>query len=302
MKLRSWANLLLALAMILGLLGCGETVHQGVAYYSPNWMPDGRIICYKEVSKWSNALWGTRDLGYKTYMTAMNSDGTNEQDLFEVDQSLAGRGIAEITCSPTGEMIGWVVSGHGLECIKISDYQGNILYTITAPSHEAMQYFDWSPDATKIAYSTGNLYVTNIDGAYNNLITINANAVAWRVGEIIAFVKLAGTDYSKISTIKSDGTNEIVTSLIGGDVQKNESNIYYRGRSDLSDERINAVRCVRTNGTNDELKIINYYRSTLKLSFDNTKIVGGDLETGGGNWIRGIWVRNLSGTGEAKLR
>ena len=275
--------------------GCGETVYESSSYYYPNWMSDGRIICYKVTSKWSNALWGRKELGDTSYITAMDVDGNNEVDLFEVTTD----GAKEITCSPTGEMIAYITNTASSSDVVITDYVGNVVKT---PNVKA-NYLDWSPDATNITYSYGrNLFVVNVDGSNNTQIATSAEAVAWRVGEKIAYVKYMGTDYSKIAIINSDGTSEEVTSHIGGDLQKDEHDIYYRGRGDLNQESINAVRVVNLDGSGDTLKISNYERSSLKLSFDSTKIVGGDLITGGGSRIGGIWVTNISDGTSTEIR
>jgi len=250
-------------------------------------MPDGRIICWKVTSRWSTAIWGRKELGDTSYITAMDADGDNEVDLFEVTTD----GAKEITCSPTGEMIAYITNTASSSDVVITDYAGNVVKTPNVTAN----YLDWSPDATKITYSYGrDLFVVDADGANNTQIATSAEAVAWRMGEKIAFVKYMGTDYSRIAIINSDGTSEEVTSHIGGDPQKDENTVYYRGRGDLSQESINAVRTVNLDGSGDTLKISNYERSTLKLSFDNTRIVGGDLITGGGSRIGGIWVTNLS--------
>ena len=59
---------------------------------------------------------------------------------------------------------------------------------------------------------------------------------------------------------------------------------------------------ININGSNKTKIISNYKRSTLKLSFDNAKIVGGDLITGGGSDIGGIWVTDINSGTSTKIR
>ena len=274
--------------------GCGETTHESSSYYSPNWMPDGRIICYKVTSRWSNALFGRKEQGDTSYITAMSVKGTNEVNLFETSGS-----YREVVCSPTGEKIAVYLPNYS-GGISIYDYNGNKSVILNT---EYIDSADWSPDASKLAYvSSRKLYVVNSDGTGNTQIATSAEAVAWRVGEKIVFIRLRGTDYSRVATVNSDGTSEEVFSLIGGDVQKSATQVFYRGRENLSLEPINAVRVANLNGVDDALQISNYQRSSLKLSFDNTKIVGGDLITGGGNFIGGIWVTNINDGTSTQIR
>ena len=63
-----------------------------------------------------------------------------------------------------------------------------------------------------------------------------------------------------------------------------------------------SVNKVGIDGTSNVRLFSNYVRSTLNLSFDNTKIVGGDLITGGGSHIGGIWVTNINDGISIKIR
>mgnify|MGYP001424617436 CR=1 FL=1 len=279
---------LLAIGVIVAAVmmgGCGETQHESTAYYAPNWMPDGRIICYKDVSRWSDAIWGRNDLGYKGYITAMSVDGTNEVDLFEISP-----GYAEMVCSPVGEKIAVYFPGYS-EGISIYDYKGNKTDILTG---EGANSADWSPDGTKIAYIYNRkLCVINSDGTNKTQLSSEAwGQVSWR--EINSIV------YDFLYVIGPDGTNNRYLAY-GGDGQITKDNyvVYTTGTATPG---IKEVRKISLDGTGDISVFYNYKRTTLKLSFDNTKIGGGDLETGGGSWIRGIWVRNIDGTGEKKLR
>jgi len=126
-------------------------------------MPDGRIICYKVTSRWSNALWGRKELGDTDYITAMSADGTNEVDLFKT----GGGGYGEVVCSPTGEKI--AVFTPNTDAVWIFDYSGNKTTILPGLGADSA---DWSPDGTKLAYVYNNkLYVVNADGTNNTLIT-----------------------------------------------------------------------------------------------------------------------------------
>lgn len=268
---------LLTLVMVM-MGGCGETQYSSSSYYYPSWLPDGRIVCWKVVSRWSNALWGRKELGNTAYITAMDADGSNEVNIFE-DSGWGG----EITCSPTGEMIGYIAYPDKLTIVNADGSNKRVVPNTTA----GVKYFDWSPDAAKITYSANdNLYVINIDGANNMQIATSAEAVAWRVGDFIS--------YGYLYVINFDGTNNRYL-VAGSDPQNySSSEIVYLGSD--------GVYKINIDGSNNTKLVPNYQRTTLKLSFDNTKIVGGDLITGGGSDIGGIWVTNISDGTSTKIR
>lgn len=278
---------LIFLSLLLILLttgmsgGCGETTHESSAYYSPNWMPDGRIICYKVTSKWSNALWGRKELGDTDYITAMSVEGTNEVNLFENTFKSGG---GDAVCSPTGERIAVYSPGYP-EGIAIYDYSGNKTLIL---SGEHVDSADWSPDGSKLAYiSSRKLYIVNADGTGNMQISSEASdPVSWRAGNIIS--------YGYLFIIGADGTNN--TKLVSGAYPQNYSSaeVVYLGAD--------GVYKINTNGTGNSKLFSNYQRTTLKLSFDNTKIVGGDLIAGGGSHIGGIWITNISDGNSTKIR
>jgi len=284
---------LLAMFFTCGAGGCGETTYESSSYYYPNWMPDGRIVCYKMTSRWSNALWGRKELGDANYIAAITINSSNEitreENLFEVSG-----GVEEITCSPTGELIGYISNPSNIGDLTISSYAGTGKTII--PGVTGVSYFDWSPDATKIAYSANRkLYVINIDGTNNTQIATSAEAVAWRVGEKIAFVTYTGTQSAlTVSVMDEDGTNVMNLKTFASDPQilSDTNEVVYSG---LGEE----IRKINFDGYSDTLLFGDYQRSTLKLSFDNTKIVGGDLRDSG---ILGIWVTDISSGNSTKIR
>lgn len=280
--------LLISLALIL-LGGCSSTTSTSTTYYYPNWMPDGRIIAFKEEMTLTKNLWGVGVSSTKNYVIALtinaNSVLTKEENLFEVSE----RG-KEITCSPVGDMIAYIKNVASTRDVVITDFNGNVKYT---PGISA-DYLDWSPTADRLAYSnSSNLYVVNVDGSSPTQIATSAEAVAWRVGDKIAYESDDnGSIY--ISVVGNDGSN--IQQLHGGQFPQNTdaASILFRTAGN--------IKSIKIDGTDYKELFPNYERSTLKLSYDNTKIVGGDLVTGGGSNIAGIWVTNISDGQSTKLK
>jgi len=284
---------LLALVFVCGGAGgCGETVFSSSSYYYPNWMPDGRIICSKVTSTWSSAIWGRKELGDTYYITAITINNSNEitseENLFEISDT-----AKEITCSPTGELIAYIAS-YPYDKITVSNYLGTS--TSVLSGIENVEYLDWSPDATKLVYSNSDreLHVVNRDGTGDTQIATSAEAVAWRVGEKLVF---EDSVYNKLWVSNSDGSSKevVVSSLSSKPQVSTTETIVFRG----SDNQVKSISIV---GTGEALLFSGYERTTLKLSFDNTKIVGGDLITGGGSRIGGIWVTNISNGSSTQIK
>lgn len=262
---------------ILGLMlgGCGQT-STSILYDSPNWMPDGRIICNKLVMTSTQQLYGTGVSESHSYITALTINNSNEvikeENLFE------GEGGNQTTCSPTGEFIAYLTVSTG---ITVSDYKGN---KSLVPNTENPSYIDWSPDATKLVYTdyiNHKLYVINKDGTNKQLLTSEANGpISWRIGSTIF--------YSNLYAIDSSGNN-------------NKYVFYGRNPQAASTEEIicqgtdGIYKVIASNGASTKL-FSNYDRYTLKLSFDGQKIVGGALGD------PGIWIINIDGTGDKRLR
>jgi hypothetical protein len=125
--------------------GCGSSTSTSTLYSTPNWMPDGRIICGKLVVTTSQQLYGGGISESHSYVAAFWPSGTGEVNLFE-------SGGDETTCSPTGELIAYTLgydssSGYISDAIYISDYKGN-KSVVSNTAH--VQSLDWSPDATKL--------------------------------------------------------------------------------------------------------------------------------------------------------
>ena len=282
---------LLAVALTTGMNGgCGGKEYISTTYYYPNWMPDGRVIAVKGEIKQTQGAWGPVMSSTKVYMAAMDADGENEANLFELDDI-----VEEVTCSPTGEMIAYIFYND----LYVADYEGNSkTKIIDADYSNRVEYLDWSPDATKIVYSTGErkMCTVNIDGSGTLEVASSAEAVAWRVGDKIVYTPST----IGFNVCNSDGTGLYMLASSEGDYKDtgndhqitNNGKVIYRGGNW-------SVLSIKLDGTSAEQLFIDYERSTLKLSFDNTKIVGGDLDQSD---IVGIWVINTDGTNANKLR
>ena len=265
------------MALVAGLLvGCGST-STSTLYDTPNWMPDGRIICNKLVITTSQQLYGGGISGAQGYMAAFYPSGTGEVNLFEIG-ALCGT-----TCSPTGELIAAISPYYNgiTYTILIYDYSGNVSQV---PNTSNVQYLDWSPDATKLVYSDDNrdLYVINRDGTGKTKIATNAEAVAWRVGEKIAYVG------NKLTLINSDGTGTLET-VVGGRPQ-------IKSNGDIVYQYLSEVRSINNVGANETTLFSGYQPYTFKLSYDGQNIVGGAFGD------PGIWLINIDGTGSTEIR
>ncbi len=279
---------LISIGFIVG--GCGATFSEDTGYYDPTWSTDGRILAVKTVTKYQSqgfpGYGSSKELSYAQYIVSMKDDGSEERILYGGEGKTAGIPVA----SPLGNYIGYIsgefiniITADGTKEIKNID------------CGESINSFDWSPDETRIAFAgedSHDLYLINVSDEVKIKLTGSAESVAWRVGEKIVF-SFADTESSKIYSINITSTSLEVIASVGGDPQISNLNKVVYGGYGLQ------VKQVDIDGKNDALLFDGYQRSTLKLSFDNHKIVGGDLEQ---RTIKGIWVMNIDGTGSKKLR
>jgi Tol biopolymer transport system component len=248
-------------------------------------MPDGRIICNKLVMTSSQQLYGPGVSESHSYIAAMNPDGSGETNLFE-----GGVGN-EITCSPTGELIAGIVRGTGE--IVINDYTGKNEYIV--PNTSNVWYLDWSPDGTKLVYNdiNRNLYVINRDGSGKVQITTSAEAVAWRAGTKIVY-EYAENGYIYLGRVNVDGTSKESygnMSVYSPQVSTVNSNHIY-GKALSAYRRLDVSNVPPT----EDVLISSFEMYKPKLSFDNNKIISGAYGD------PGIWIINIDGTGDKKLR
>ncbi|MFA4904890.1 MAG: hypothetical protein WC645_00050 [Candidatus Margulisiibacteriota bacterium] len=284
------ASLPLAL-LVMGMLaigGCGTAIHENIAYFYPNWMVDGRIIAVKSFSthRYEGLPGYGRDITISSgnYLVTMKDDGSDEKIIY------GGENIGDDNpvASPLGNYVA-CSSGKNLRIITADGARE--IKTINC--NENLNSFDWSPDETKIAFSgadTKNLYILNINNETITKIATNSADVAWRVGDKIAF--------GFLYTINSDGSNNNYLTDGGKPQILNSGKVLYF--ADFVSSGIYKIKSLYTTGTGEATSINAYERGTLKLSFDNKKIVGGDSSQGG--FPSGIWVINIDGTNQRKLR
>jgi len=278
---------LLGLGIVVIVVGgCGDVPIESKIYHYPNWTPDGKIISIKNVIRETKGMWGNYDITYdKSFITTISSDGATEADLFEINDDAYP---SEVVCAPDGKKIGYI--SHPGYKLSIINYDGTGKYII--PEVSGVSYFDWSPDSTRIVYSSDNreLHVANIDGTNNIIVTSEASGpVSWRVGNRIA--------YGFLYLIDQNGSNNQYL-VDGGKPQiMNLGKIMYY--SDLNSPGDYKIKSIYQSGTEESIVLNSYSRNTMKLSFDNSKIVGGALDQ---QDIVGIWIINIDGTGSKRLR
>jgi hypothetical protein len=191
-----------------------------------------------------------------------------------------------VSASPLGNYVAYTEGNY----IRIISSGGSTVKSIDCS--ESINSFDWSPDETRLAFATETnrrLFVLNISSEAITQIGTNAADVAWRKGEIIA--------YGYLNLINSDGSNNRLLTDGGKPQIMNSGKIlYYADFISLGEYMIKSMY---PTGTGETVVISDYDKSSLKISFDNLKIVGGELE---GNDIQGIWFANLDGSQSKKIR
>ena len=280
---------LMLLIVIAGLLngGCGSS-STSVLYDTPNWMPDGRIVCSKLVITTSQQLYGGGVSESKGYIAAFWPSGTDEVNLYEEGN------VSEITCSPTGELIAYIHASYGgvRGGIMVSDYFGN---KQLVQNTSDIKYLDWSPDANKLVFSDSsrNLYVINRDGTEKTKIAASAEAVAWRVGEKIVY-EFVENGYVYLGRTNTDGSSKESfgsMSVYSPQISTTNSNYVY-GTASSAYRKLNVSNVPLT----EDILITSFTMYKPRLSFDNTKIVSGAWGD------PGIWLINIDGTGYTKIR
>lgn len=284
--------LVLGLAIVLlttGMTGgCGMNSSTKTYYYYPDWTPDGRIICSKNIQTVSGGSGPTpgTSIDSEYYLAIIDENGSNEANIKRIENA------ARVATSPLGNYYAyscWDPNSNYI--IRVIDNAGNNLALINLTSE--VSGLDWSPDETKLVYgitndSTEEIHIVNKDGTNDSLLTVGGNPV-WRIGDHIAF-EYSTPEGITLSLIKSDGSS--LTNLrIGYDAQFiNTNKLIYRF--------VPQVRQINIDGTGDEQLFTDYsYRKRPRLSADKTKLVAMDASKG-----YGILVINISGTGEVQVK
>ena len=205
------------LAIIVGILfiltGCeGEDLQ--VAYYTPNWLPDGRIIANKDEWYTVNQMFATAMTTRRiNWVVTMDQNGENEQKLFFTDTT------TDIFPSPDGTKLS---SG-----FQILDYKGKVVDSVPTKNRDEIKvgnrhtyYFnieDWSPDSTKVVggYVNGQVH-------YYDLKTKQVTFVgegyepAWLDNERIIYMKRDNekNGYGYWSIYNVADKNEIKSSVV----------------------------------------------------------------------------------------
>jgi hypothetical protein len=288
MKSKRFLFGLLVLGVIVGVLdGCGQAIYDEIAYYDPNWLTDGRIMAVKSVIKHrSEGIPGYgRDVTVSSaqYIVSMRDDGSDERSIYGGE----GRSFNIPVASPLGSYIAYA-SGHYINIISAD----GTMEIKTLDIVESPQSMDWSPDETRIAFSgydTKDLGVLTISSGVITKIATNAGEVAWRIGDKISF--------GYLYVIDSDGNNSNYLADGGKPQNMNSGKILYY--ADLITPGNYVIKSVYPSGSSEGAVLSSYDKSSLKLSFDNMRVAGGDL---GQRSIKGIWVVNIDGTNLRKIR
>lgn len=269
---------------LLAVGGCTLSANPSTTtyYYNPNWTPDGKILCTKNVQTVSGGSGGSggTDIAAEYYLSLMNDDGTGETNIKKI-----GAG-GKVAASPLGNYYAYTEGNY----VKVVDTSGNDVSAINAGA--TTDSLDWSPDESKLVYgiktaSTSEIYTVNRDGSGKTFLTVGED-VAWRVGDYIAF-EYSTPEGKTLSLIKSDGST-LTRLRIGFNAQ-----IFNSGQVLYSYGLL--VKQININGTNDVELFNDFYRSSPKLSFDNKKIASTDASKS-----YGIYIINITGTGEAQIK
>ena len=187
-----FAILALTIALAFILTGC-EGADLQVAYYTPNWLPDGRIIANKDEWYTVNQMFATAMTTRRiNWVVTMDENGENEQKLFFRDST------TPIFPSPDGSKLG---IGY-----RIYDYKGKVLDELPTQNINNRPFWfgimDWSPDSTKVVgdYILGKVYyydlktkqVTYVDEGYEP---------AWLDNEHIMYEVIDNKEQLKYLTI-----------------------------------------------------------------------------------------------------
>ena len=296
MKLRPWS--LMALLIMVGIMvgGCGYAYYTQTNYFYPDWTPDGKIICIKEVIRLKESLGGpypghtyTSTMSKQYYIVIMDIDGNNEQNIKEI------QGVNEVHMSPGGHFIAYAEEN----TIKMIDSNGQNKSSINIVGD--LGSFDWSPNEEYLVYdvylnSTREGFIVRRDGPQVANIHDYMYGVRWRCGDNVI--------YSGLDSTKSYSFNSSILTAYprigGGDFNVNPSNtneVIYRGTTS------NGIGIFSLNNTSSEAVELIARNDIwhIHLSPDGNKIIGSGIRT---QELSGseIWLINIDGSGLNRLR
>jgi len=280
--------LLIGLIFLSGCAGLGR--YKESTYYYPDWTLDGKIICVKNITTYERGgfVWGaptSAPVAQEYYITTMSTQGAEETGIKLIN------GVGKVAASPLGNYIAYTDGDY----IKMITTAGADVSSIDCSGE--VNSLDWSSDEEELVYSifessisTYEVYLVDRDGTLREFI-INGLTVDWRYGTKIVFVN---NGYIQLI----DPTSKQVTNLLveGGFPQLSDDNQILYKYYNASESR-NEIWTMTTSAESKTRKneAFNDYLIP-KLSPDKLKLVCGE------SGESGIWVINIDGTGEIKLR
>ncbi|OGC03926.1 hypothetical protein A2276_04840 [candidate division WOR-1 bacterium RIFOXYA12_FULL_43_27] len=298
--IRKITVLVLVVSCFVGLLvigGCTLSANPSTTtyYYYPDWTPDGKILCTKNVQTVSGGAGGSggTDIASEFYLAIMSESGANEINLKKINKA------GKVASSPLGNYYAYTEDNY----IKIVDMSGNSVNSINCGA--PVLSFDWSPDENKLIYNayssgaTNEVAVVNRDGSSKTLISTKGSTVAWRnsnyiivdnpiSSEVFRVVSLNGSTYAE--------TNQY-TNVQGGEFnisKVNTSEVVYRSAYEQGIKKF-----LTTSSTSSPTTLINTNSIwDIKVSPNGQKIVGTGSNISGAE----IWLINIDGTGLIQLK
>jgi Tol biopolymer transport system component len=125
------------------------------------------VVVKEEVLPLNDTPW--KILKEETYITVMNADGTEEEDLWKIPNT-AGMGVAY---SPSGNLVAYNGDGG----LYVMNKDGGDKKHI-----KGIWINDWSPDEKQVVWAGGGIWVANIDGSGKRKIAEGSNP-SWYWGE-----------------------------------------------------------------------------------------------------------------------
>ncbi|MFC1496788.1 hypothetical protein ACFL52_05175 [Candidatus Margulisiibacteriota bacterium] len=279
--------------------GC-SSVTTSYRYYYPDWTPDGRIVCIKNkvVSTTGTGVIGGSG-GSETniyYITVMDADGTNEQDIKTINQ------VGKVMASPVNNYYAFSDGNN----IKVISTSGSDVSSIDCGAE--VYDFDWNPSASKLiynAYSAGVLNevaIIDINGQNKTIISLTGSSPTWRYGNNIIFDNPIANELFRVVALDSSSLseNEQFSNIQGGEFNISSNNlneVYYRSANSGGIKKFN----ISSPEALPDLIINRNDIWNIKLSPNGQKICG----TGNGAGLslgKEIWIINIDGTGLQQIK